>query len=141
MTSNQFRELCRGAARVLNLSDIDALFDDAGVRIDGVRVGVFRKEGEEPPGVYCYADLGPVAPGANAVEMMEEALAVNLELDGIAGAVIGMERDSRHFVLRVRLPGGDGWIDETILAEELRSYAALANELYEKVLTGIERPA
>jgi len=140
MNLSQFRDLCRGAARVLDLADVEALFDDAAVRIDNVHVGVFHKVDADPPGVYCYADLGPADPGANAADLMEEALALNLELEGPVGAVIGLERESRHFVLRVHVAGDAESIDAQDLAEELRTCAKIANELYEKVLVGVVRP-
>ena len=141
MTPDQFRELCRGTARALELSEPDALFEGADVHLDGVKVGVFHEDEWDPAGIYCYADLGAIEPTANTTELMEEVLALNLELDAGLGEVIGIERESRHLVLRARLTESGEPMHGSQLAEQLRSYAALANELYQKVLAGVARPA
>lgn len=141
MTPDQFRELCRGASRALGLSEADALFDGNDVYVDGVKVGSFHEEAEDPEGIYCYADLGSIGPLANPAELMAEVLAVNLTLDGQRGEVIGLERDSQHLVLRVRLIEGPELMHEGRLAEELRRCAQLANSLYEEHLVGVERPS
>lgn len=140
MTPDQFQELCRGAARALGLSDPNALFDGSEVYLDGVKLGTFHDEAEDPEGVFCYADLGPIGPQANPVELLEEVLAINLSLDGERGEVIGLERESRHLVLRVRLKEGQEPLHEGRLAEELRRCAAQANALYDNALSGVQRP-
>lgn len=123
MTSDQFRELCRGTAHLLQLSDPDSLFDGADVRIDGVKMGVIHEGDWDQGGIYCYADLGVI------------------ESRGL-GEVIGMERESRHVVLRATLQaeGDDELIHAGQLAEQLRNYASLADELYRQVLADITRP-
>jgi hypothetical protein len=140
MTPNQFRELCRGTSRLLGFSDPDALFDNRDTRIDGVKLGVFHNGSEDPEGVYCYVDLGAIGPHANPQALIEDILALNLSLDASLGEVIGMERESRHLVLRVRLNERHEPFHEGELAEQLRHYARIANELYERVLLGVERP-
>lgn len=140
MTPDQFQELCRGTARALGLSGAHALLDGQAVALDGVQVGTFHDEAEDPEGVFCYADLGAIGPRANPVELLEEVLAINLSLDGERGEVIGLERESRHLVLRVRLSEGQEPLHEGRLAEELRRCAAQANALYEGALSGVERP-
>ena len=140
MTPDQFRELCRGAAQLLELSDLDALFFAADVRVAGVKVGVFHEDEYDSGGVYCYADLGAIEPDANSTHLMEEVLALNLELDAALGEVIGIERLSRHLVLRARLVESGEAIHAGQLVEQLRNYAALANELYEHVLADLTRP-
>ena len=52
----------------------------------------------------------------------------------------GLERDSRHLVLRVRLREDQEPLHEGRLAEELRRCAAQANALYDNALSGVERP-
>jgi hypothetical protein len=140
MTPDQFRELCRGAARLLELGDPDALFLDADVRVAGVKVGVFHEDVYDSGGVYCYADLGAIEPNANATHLMEEVLALNLELDAALGEVIGIERQSRHLVLRARLADSGEGAHAGQIVDQLRNYAALANELYEHVLADLIRP-
>lgn len=142
MTSDQFRELCRGACRQLNESDTDAFFEGHGVLIDGVRLGVVHNEHIDPAGIYCCADLGEIGHQAEAARVMEELLALNLELNVARSETIGLERETRHLVLRARLAAdGEGEpLHEGFLAEQLRYYAGEANHLYEKVLVGIERP-
>jgi hypothetical protein len=140
MTPSQFRELCRGTSRALGLDTSDALFDGSEVCLDGVKVGTFHEEGEDAEAVFCYADLGPIGPQANPLSLMEEVLAINLSLDGRRGEVIGMERESRHLVLRVRLSDKAEALHEGRLAHELQRCAALANSLYGNVLFGVERP-
>jgi hypothetical protein len=139
MTPDQFRELCRDASRVLGLADAEALFESRDTVLDGVKVGSFHDEAADPDGVFCYVDLGPIGPDARPVELMEEILALNLSLDGAMGEVIGMERESRHLVLRARLSEQQGSLDAHELAECLRHYAAVANDLFERVLFGVER--
>lgn len=141
MTPDQFHELCRGAARQLGCADADALGQLGDVRIDGVKLGVFHREDADATGLFCYVDLGPIGPLANTDELMRQLMELNLALDGGLGEVIGMERDSGHLVLRARLDTEREPLHEGQLAEHLRGYAALANELYEHVLTGVERPA
>ncbi|MGX5648704.1 CesT family type III secretion system chaperone [Hydrogenophaga borbori] len=140
MTPDQFQELCRGTARALGLRDPNALFTGGEVILDGVKVGAFHEEEHDPEGVFCYADLGPIGTQANPVELLEEVLAINLSLDGERGEVIGLERDSRHLVLRVRLREDQEPLHEGRLAEELRRCAAQANALYDNALSGVERP-
>ncbi|NCT98329.1 MAG: hypothetical protein GXD23_13245 [Comamonadaceae bacterium] len=140
MTPDQFQELCRGTARALGLSEPNALFNGGEVILDGVKVGAFHEEDQDPEGVFCYADLGPVGPDANPAELLEEALAINLSLDGERGEVIGLERESRHLVLRVRLNDAQEPMHEGRLADELRRCAAQANALYDSALSGVQRP-
>lgn len=140
MTPDQFRELCRGASRLLDLKDLDALFESRDTRIDGVKLGVFHHDGEDSEGVYCYVDLGAIDPEANSLAVMEEVLAINLSLDASLGEVIGLERESRHLVLRVRLNERHEPFHEGELAAQLQHYAGIANELYRRVLTDVERP-
>ena len=140
MTPDQFRELCRGASRLLDFNDPDALFESRDTRIDGVKLGVFHHDSEDPEGVYCYVDLGAIGPEANPLAMMEEVLAINLSLDASLGEVIGLERESRHLVLRVRLNEAHEPFHEVELAAQLRHYASIANALYDRVLIGVERP-
>lgn len=140
MTPVQFRELCRGASRLLDFKDIDALFESRDTRIDGVKLGVFHNDDEDPEGIYCYVDLGAMGSAANPQALMEEVLAINLSLDASLGEVIGLERDSRHLVLRVRLNERHEPFHEGELAAQLQHYAGIANELYRRVLTGVERP-
>lgn len=140
MTPDQFRALCLGAGRALALSDAQALFNATDAYVDNVKIGVFHDETRDPEGVFCYADLGPIGPDASAVALMEEILAINLSLDGERGEVIGMERESRHLVLRVRLKEGQEPLHEGRLADELRRCAAQANALYENALSGVQRP-
>jgi hypothetical protein len=131
MTPDQFRELCRGASRLLDFNDHDALFESRDTRIDGVKLGVFHHDSE---------DLGAIGPEANPLAMMEEVLAINLSLDASLGEVIGLERESRHLVLRVRLNEAHEPFHEVELAAQLRHYASIANGLYDRVLIGVERP-
>lgn len=140
MTPDQFHELCRGTARALGLSEPDALFKGNAVSLDEVKIGTFHDEAEDPDGVFCWADLGPINPQAIAVELLEEVLAINLSLDGERGEVIGLERESRHLVLRVRLDERREPLHEGRLAEELRRCSERANALYQGVLSGVERP-
>ncbi len=140
MTPDQFRELCRGASRLLDFQDLDALFESRDTRIDGVKLGVFHDDGEDPEGVYCYVDLGTIGPEAIPLALMEEVLAINLSLDASLGEVIGLERECRHLVLRVRLNERHEPFHEGELAAQLQHYAGIANELYRRVLTGVERP-
>jgi hypothetical protein len=140
MTPDQFRELCRGASRLLDLSDPDALFESRDARVDGAKLGVFYNEEEDPEGVYCYVDLGAIGSAVHPQASMEEILAINLSLDASLGEVIGLERESRHLVLRVRLNERHEPFHEGELAAQLQHYAGIANELYRRVLTGVERP-
>lgn len=140
MTPDQFRELCRGASRLLGFNDPHALFDNQDTRIDGVKLGVFHNDDEDPEGIYCYVDLGAIGSVVNPQALMEEILAINLSLDASLGEVIGMERESRHLVLRVRLNEAHEPFHEGELAEQLRHYAGIANELYARILIGVERP-
>lgn len=141
MTPDQFRELCRGTSRALGLGESDALFDGRDLYVDGVKIGTFHEETQDPDGIFCYVDLGPIGPHANPVALMAEILALNLALDGERGEVIGLERESQHLVLRVRLREDQEPMHEGRLAEELRRCATLANSLYEDSLTGVERPS
>jgi len=111
------------------------------VRVDGVKVGVFHEDEWDPLGIYCYADLGAIESTADTTQLMEEVLALNLELDARLGEVIGVERESRHLMLRARLAEEGELVHAGELAQQLHSYAALANELYQKVLAGVTRPA
>ena len=140
MTPGQFRELCRGASHLLDLNDPDALFESRDTRIDGAKLGVFHNDDEDPEGIYCHVDLGAIGSSANPQALMEEVLAINLSLDASLGEVIGLERDSRHPVLRVRLNEAHEPFHEGELAAQLRHYAGIANELYRRVLTDVERP-
>lgn len=140
MTPDQFRALCLGAGRALALSDAEALFNATDAYVDNVKIGVFHDETRDPEGVFCYADLGPIGPDASAVALMEEILAINLSLDGERGEVIGMERESRHLVLRVRLRNTVEPVHEGLLAEQLQRCAKRANALYANALSGVERP-
>jgi hypothetical protein len=141
VSPDQFRELCRSTARVLQLDRPDALFDDDDVYLDGVKVGLLHAEDWDQDGVFCYADLGSIDSCAAAPQLAEEVLALNLELDSALGEVIGIERQSRHLVFRARLDNGSKPLREAEVAEQLRSYAALANELYRTVLVDLSRPA
>lgn len=141
MTPDQFRELCRETSRALQLSDPDALFTGGDVRVDGVKLGIFHDERWDHAGIYCYADLGAIKSTANATHVMEEVLALNLELDASQGEGVGMERESKHLVLRARLAECGEQVHGGQVADQLRGYAALANELYQKVLTEVSRPA
>ena len=141
MSPDQFRELCRSTARVLQLDRPNALFDDDDVYLDGVKVGLLHAEDWDQDGVFCYADLGSIDSFAAAPQLAEEVLALNLELDSALGEVIGIERQSRHLVFRARLDNGSKPLREAEVAEQLRSYAALANELYRTVLVDLSRPA
>jgi hypothetical protein len=103
-------------------------------------MGVYHLGEWDEDAIYCYADLGAIESVADRAPVMEEVLTLNLELDAGQGEVIGIERDSRHLVLRVRLPEDRAPMDECELAEQLRSYAELANKLSEKVLIGVKHP-
>ena len=140
MTPDQFRVLCRGAGRALGLRDAEALFNATDVYVDNVKIGVFHDETRDAEGIFCYADLGAIGPDANAVALLEEILAINLSLDGERGEVIGMERESRHLVLRVRLRNTMEPLHEGLLAEQLQRCARQANALYANALSGVERP-
>jgi hypothetical protein len=140
MTPDQFFALCRGTSLALGLSDPDALFNGGDARVDGVKVGAFHDEARDPAGIFCYADLGSIGPDANPVDLMEEVLAINLSLDGGRGEVIGLERDSRHLVLRIRLFEDRDPMHEGHLADELRRCASRANSLCDSALIGVERP-
>ena len=76
---------------------------------------------------------------AQAVSILGEVLAINLELDPGLGESIGMERNSRHLILRVQLPVTPD-LDEHVLVSRLKGYAELVNELYGGVLLQIARP-
>jgi len=141
MTPADFRDLCRDASRVLGLADVEALHDSRDTVLDGAKVGVFHDEAADPDGLYCYVDLGTIGPHAQPLELMEEILALNLSLDGDMGEVIGMERESRHLVLRARLAEPPGELDGALLADCLRHYAALANTLLDEALIGVTRAA
>lgn len=141
MTPDQFQELCTGTARLLDGTDADALLLHGTVKIDGVHLGVFHREDADPTGVFCCVDLGRVGPQANAHELMQALMALNLALDGKLGEVIGMEPGTGHLVLRARLDTDNDALHPGRLAWHLRGYAALANEPHEKVLVGVERPA
>lgn len=141
MTPDQFQELCSGTARLLDCTDADALLLHGTVTIDGVHLGVFHREDADPTGVFCCVDLGKVGPQVDAHGLMQALMGLNLALDGRLGEVIGMEPGTGHLVLRARLDTANGALHEGRLAWHLRGYAALANELYEKVLVGVERPA
>lgn len=141
MTPDQFRELCRGTSSALQLSDPDALFEGADVRVNGVKLGMFHDERWDDAGIYCYVDLGAIKSTANAAHLMEEVLALNLELDASLGEVLGIERESKHLVLRARLTECGKQVHGGQVANQLRGYAALANELYQQVLAEVARPA
>ena len=139
MTTAQFRDLCRSASYELNLSDPEALYDGADVYVDSVKVGVFHAPSWDDKGIYCYVDLGAIEDSsAHSTELVQEILSLNLELDAELGEVIGIERESRHLVLRARLTKDD--VDGNQLATQLKGYAELATELYAKVLQGVVRP-
>jgi hypothetical protein len=139
MTTDQFRELCRSASYELNLSDPEALYDGSDVYVDRVKVGVLHEPSWDDKGIYCYVDLGAIEESsAYSTELLQEILALNLELDAELGEVIGIERDSRHLVLRARLAKDD--VDGNQLATQLKGYAELSSELYAKVLRGVMRP-
>jgi hypothetical protein len=140
MNPDQFRELCRGTCRQLGESDTDALLEGAGVLIDGVRLGVFHKDEVDEAGVYCYADLGEIETQVDAARVMEELMALNLELDVGHNEVIGLERETRHLVLRARVCGEDETVHEGQLADRLTYYAGMANGLFDTVLGGVARP-
>ena len=136
-----FRDLCRSAAYELDLSDPEALYDGADVYVDSVKVGVFHAPSWDDKGIYCYVDLGAIEANessAYSAELLQEILSLNLELDAELGEVIGIERESRHLVLRARLTKDD--VDGNQLATQLKGYAELATELYAKVLRGVVRP-
>lgn len=139
MNPTDFHELCRGASRLLGLADVEALHDSRDTVLDGAKIGVFHDEAADPDGLYCYVDLGTIGPNAQPVALLEEILAINLSLDGDMGEVIGLERESRHLILRARLADTPGAVDAEVLADCLRHYAALANELLDDSLSGVER--
>ena len=127
MTTAQFRDLCRSASYELNLSDPDALYDGSDVYVDSVKVGVLHEPSWDDKGIYCYVDLGAIEESAHSTELFQEILALNLELDAQRGEVIGIERDSRHLVLRARLAKDD--VDGKHLATQLKGYAELSSEM------------
>lgn len=140
MTPDQFRELCRGTCRQLDHSDTEALFAGAGLLIDGVRLGLFHDENIDPHGIYCFADLGEIDALPDASRVLEKLLSANLELNVARHETIGLEGDTRRLVLRARLWGDEAPAHEGYLAEQLRHQASVANELFETVLAGAQRP-
>jgi hypothetical protein len=138
MTNAEFREMCRAACYELRIDEPDALFDGHDVFIDGVKLGVFHDE-DLDGGIHCYVDMGAVPPPPDSASVLHEVLAINLELDAALGESIGVERDSGHLVLRAHLPIPTN-LDERVLVSGLKGYAALVNELYSNVLSGLARP-
>lgn len=140
MTSDQFRELCRGTCRLLDSSDAEALFEGSGLLVDGVRLGLFHDENVDPYGIYCFADLGEVDALPDAQRGMENLLAINLGLNVARSETIGLEWETRRLVFRARLWGNEEAVHEGYLAEQLRHCAGEAHALFEKVLGGAARP-
>lgn len=140
MTPDQFRELCRATCRQLDHSDTEALFEGAGVLVDGVRLGLFHDETVDPLGIYCSIDLGEIDAHPDAQRVMENLLAINLELNVARSETIGLERETRRLVWRARLGGDEETAHEGYLAEQLRHYAGEAHALFERVLSGAARP-
>jgi hypothetical protein len=98
MTNNEFREVCRNASYVLNISDPNALCDGGDVYIDGIKVGVVYDELLDD-GILSYVDLGFVE-SASKESIFEKMMSLNLELDASLGEAICFESDSSHLVLR-----------------------------------------
>ena len=138
MTDAKFREICRAACLLLNIEQTDALAEGGDVFIDGVKVGMFRDEALGDA-LCCYVDIGSIEPSADTASILGEVLAINLELDPGLGESVGMERNSRHLVLRAQLPVTPN-LDEHVLVSRLKGYAELVNELYGGVLWQITRP-
>lgn len=138
MTNEELRAICRAACLALNIEDTNALSDGADVIVDGVKVGVFRDEAWSDA-LHCYVDIGSIESSPDTVSILQEVLAINLELDAVLGEAIGMERKSGHLVLRAQLPLTSDF-DEHLLVSRLKSYAELVNELYGGVLSRITRP-
>ena len=135
MTNEDFRAICRAACYALNIERPDALFDGDDVFLNGVKLGVFH-DVELDDAIHCYLDIGCVESSPDAVSMLQEVLAINLELDAGLGEPVGMERKSGHLVLHALVPGAD----EHALASRLRAYVELVKELYGGVLSRITRP-
>jgi len=103
MTYEEFHAVCRAACLALNIEDPDALADGDDVFIDGVKLGVLHDE-EVDDNVHCYVDIGSIDPSPETASILQEVLAINLELDAPLGEVIGIERNSGHLVCARRFP-------------------------------------
>jgi len=103
-------------------------------------LGVFHLEDWDSEGIYCYVDLGSSADRSYSTETLEALMELNLVLDGNRGEVIGIERESRHLVLKAKL-GTTADVHPGLLADGLRRYARLANQLYGNCLADLVRPA
>ena len=138
MTNNEFREVCRNASYVLNISDPNALCDGGDVYIDGIKVGVVYDELLDD-GILSYVDLGFVE-SASKESIFEKMMSLNLELDASLGEAICFESDSSHLVLRGFTSLNKSDDITAAIVSQLKEYVDFAGHLHHGLLSQVIAP-
>jgi len=122
MKSSDFSDLCRALSHELGEPDVEALERESYVIVDGIAIGMTT--GAAPQSVDVVVDLGEVGEDGRA-EILEEALCINLALDGREHAVLGLDDETDHLVLTRTVSWTTG-PDAREVAGLLRRCAALS---------------
>ncbi len=141
MTPLQFEEMCSSVTQCLQLPPSDTLARGDHVLVDGVSIGIAHNEEWDEGGVFCFVVLGEIgATCADPERVLFDALALNLELDAGLGESIGLERNTRQLIFRARMSNGTDDLYPNEIADRMSGYVELANQLYEGILSDVERP-
>ena len=129
--------ICRQAGYLLNLEDADALRISGGASVDGEKVGVVYLE-DLDDGLTVYVDVGRPRDARAESEVFRHLLDINLELWAENGESFAIHRDSGHVLLRSFF--NVETLTPQYLADGIRDYVALVQELRAGPLAGLARP-
>jgi len=133
MQPAEFSDLCRALSHELGEPDVEALEREGYVIVDGVAVGMVT--GATPQSLDFIIDLGEVGEDGRA-EILEEALCINLGLDGREHAVLGLDDETDHLVL-TRTVSWPTEPDARNVADLLRRCAALSIDFRAQIQTAV----
>ena len=137
MDAYDFNELCRQAGYLLNLDDADALSKSGGASVGGEKVGLAYLE-DLDDGLTVYVDVGQPQDAYAESEVFRNLLDINLELSAQNGESFAIHRDSGHVLLRSFF--NVEALTPQYLADGIRDYVALVQELRAGPLAGLARP-
>ena len=124
MTETEFQDLCRDISQTLQLSDLDALYRQGQVALDGVEIALFFDADIAPDTLLCYVDLGKVNP-YNRMETYQSLLGLNLLTGSKTSGVYSLDPASGNAIFIVHFPHPER-LDGKALARLLRGYAEQA---------------
>lgn len=127
-------DLSREVALLLDLDDAAAL--QRGAWIGGEKVFLLYDE-ELDEGVHILIDVGGIAPGDEASEVLRVLMEVNPELSPAKGESFGLDAQSGRILFRAFFP--DGEFSPHTVAREIAGYVSLMHELREGPLSGLSR--